>query len=444
MERCLASWQAFGLTEVRRTLDGQALEVAHRRESSSKRRKDLGQSTRAFKKGSEGEKLLGISSILKAYQEEIDELTKRAKYCEAAFTAVYAGVRDVPDPVPHLLAAVAIEPETARLRTENDELQDAVLRLRLDLKEREEQSSGLKNQDTTVRDLTQKVKALQQQREEEMHNEYKAQQEQRATQEVEELKMNLEASVVQIEDLRQQLLVATAKAAHARQEHDASQAHMLERDTHAGELGRAKEAETEFMEGELHQAHARIAGLQRELEHMRAKEVDTPAQYARVESAAVAEMELLMAAKDGEISRLIKSLRETQTELETTREQDGQESASATKQIAMLRSEADNLRQQLRALPSAEAHDRLREQLRIIRRAEGAVEDGDDVGDVDTEGSAAEVLLTRKVRTLGQQIATLNATLLEKDAALERAQKESEALHQAVRVCFVVAKCTLL
>ena len=135
MESILAAWRSVGLDGLRSTLDAQALEIAEKRESSAASHKELVVATKAFFKAGDAERLAGEKKILKAYQAEVDALTKRAKYSERAFTALYAKVHEAPDPVPHPEAAAEMEPELARLREENDGLQDDLLRYRLDVKE---------------------------------------------------------------------------------------------------------------------------------------------------------------------------------------------------------------------------------------------------------------------------------------------------------------------
>jgi homeobox protein cut-like len=255
----MESWKAVGLTALRTVLDEQALAVAQNREASSKRRKvctapcravlalaggdsrarrvltrvlaaqDLGQSTRAFKKGSDQEKVAGLNAILKVYQEEIDNLTKRAKYCESAFTGLYASLREAPDPVPHLQDAVALEPETQHLRAQNDELQDELLRLRLDLKETAGQKSEAKSQGAIVQELREKIEALKEELEESYNDNLYLEQQQQMQKELDERSAQLEASTVLVEDLRRQLAIAGETASQARQAHDASQAHLLEK-----------------------------------------------------------------------------------------------------------------------------------------------------------------------------------------------------------------------
>lgn len=60
-----------------------------------------------FKKASAEEKLSLFNSLLKGYQEEVDNLTKRAKFGENAFLNIYQKLYEAPDPYP-ALASIAV------------------------------------------------------------------------------------------------------------------------------------------------------------------------------------------------------------------------------------------------------------------------------------------------------------------------------------------------
>lgn len=60
-----------------------------------------------FKKASPDEKLNLFNSLLKGYQEEVDNLTKRAKFGENAFLNIYQKLYEAPDPYP-ALASIAV------------------------------------------------------------------------------------------------------------------------------------------------------------------------------------------------------------------------------------------------------------------------------------------------------------------------------------------------
>lgn len=90
-----------------------------------------------FKKSpDDAEKFGAIKVLLKAYQGEIDNLTRRSKMSETSFLNLYKLLSDAPDPYPLLDAAVdqtvkvaearMLESELARLREENGELKRQV------------------------------------------------------------------------------------------------------------------------------------------------------------------------------------------------------------------------------------------------------------------------------------------------------------------------------
>ena len=60
-----------------------------------------------FKKASAEEKLSLFNSLLKGYQEEVNNLTNRAKFGENAFLNIYQKLYEAPDPYP-ALASIAV------------------------------------------------------------------------------------------------------------------------------------------------------------------------------------------------------------------------------------------------------------------------------------------------------------------------------------------------
>lgn len=82
----------------------------------------------------EPEKFNAIKTLLKAYQSEIDSLTRRSKSSETAFLHVYKLLAEAPDPYPLLDAAVdqtikaaqsdLLSSEVDRLKEENGELKN--------------------------------------------------------------------------------------------------------------------------------------------------------------------------------------------------------------------------------------------------------------------------------------------------------------------------------
>ncbi|GMQ11230.1 hypothetical protein CsSME_00053940 [Camellia sinensis var. sinensis] len=100
-------WKDFNLEKEKGVLDEQGLRIAENQENSQKNRRKLAESTRDFKKASAEEKLSLFNSLLKGYQEEVDNLTKRAKYGENAFLNIYQKLYEAPDPYP-VLSSIAV------------------------------------------------------------------------------------------------------------------------------------------------------------------------------------------------------------------------------------------------------------------------------------------------------------------------------------------------
>jgi hypothetical protein len=97
----------FDLEKERIGLDEQGLKIAENQETSQKNRRKLAENTRDFKKASPDAKLSLFNSLLKSYQEEVDNLTKRAKFGENTFLNIYQKLYEAPDPYP-ALASMAV------------------------------------------------------------------------------------------------------------------------------------------------------------------------------------------------------------------------------------------------------------------------------------------------------------------------------------------------
>ena len=136
-------WQAFDLDTRRMQLDKQGLEMQDAREASQKSKKRLMEQTKEFRRMTDSQKLASTKDILKGYQAEIDSLTKRAKYSDNAFLALYKALYEAPDPAKALVNSM-----TARPRAAQSELE--VIKLRKELSAYEQEFKDLKNQEVGV------------------------------------------------------------------------------------------------------------------------------------------------------------------------------------------------------------------------------------------------------------------------------------------------------
>ncbi|GLE10101.1 hypothetical protein PINS_up022096 [Pythium insidiosum] len=132
------------------------------KDNSLRSRKKLAETTKTFRKLPDADKISGIGSLLRAYQEEIDNLTRRAKYSENAFFMLYKGLYAAPDPVPSLEAMQEVTPKLTELEDDNK-------RLKRELHEYEVEFSSLKNQEITIRRLEDQLSKMEHDMEEVIH-----------------------------------------------------------------------------------------------------------------------------------------------------------------------------------------------------------------------------------------------------------------------------------
>ena len=121
-----------------------------------------------------------FNSLLKGYQEEVDNITKRAKFGENAFLNIYQKLYEAPDPFP-ALASIAVILRTSLKNCLNDmqlnllfdvfqeqerklsELESENRKMKVELEEFRTEATHLKNQQSTIRRLEERNRQLEQQ-----------------------------------------------------------------------------------------------------------------------------------------------------------------------------------------------------------------------------------------------------------------------------------------
>ncbi|KAI9001957.1 CASP C terminal-domain-containing protein [Gaertneriomyces semiglobifer] len=133
-DRLLAAvqaWKEIDLPQVQLGLDAQGLEIVQNQKDGVVTRKKLAEQTKEFKKIPDDEKLKEFKNLLKAYQNEIDTLTKRTKVAEVAFLNLYKVLAEAPNPA--AFGDVIIESfkelgTVADLKDENKKLKEDLAR----------------------------------------------------------------------------------------------------------------------------------------------------------------------------------------------------------------------------------------------------------------------------------------------------------------------------
>lgn len=146
VERAASAWEGVGLSARRAELDQQSLAVVDHQETSADGRESLKAVVRDFRSLPAAERPAKVGGLVKAFQGEVDALTRRAAFAEAAFFALYRSLESAPDPAPALREALGAAARGRRAEAEAEEA-------RRELEEYRAELSGLKNQDHTLRRL---------------------------------------------------------------------------------------------------------------------------------------------------------------------------------------------------------------------------------------------------------------------------------------------------
>ncbi|KAI5123047.1 hypothetical protein M0805_000482 [Coniferiporia weirii] len=259
----LSTWKDINLSELQTTLDAQGIEIVENQKESVIGRKALADRTKEFKKIPDEDKLNAWKGLLKAYQTEIDSLTKRSKISENAFLSLYKKLAEAPDPFPHLEAAVEqtikasqasqLERELSKLREENATLGRKLSDLSsVEAARKKAESKAQRLEDRMEEMLAERVS----QKENELHATY------------DEKLRNYEDRE---KDLVRQLSLTQVQLRDLRMSNETNQAKLLDHSQRQDQETVAKLGELDMIVAELERANNRVAAAERRNELLRAE-----------------------------------------------------------------------------------------------------------------------------------------------------------------------------
>ena len=154
LEAAIAVWTRADLSAERHiALDQQGLEIADNQERSAEGRDALKEVIRQFRAVAAEERPAQIGSVIRAFQAEVDALTRRQSSAETAFLSLYRSLDDAPDPVPLLRE---VSGEVRRLAAEAVEVEG----LRQQIADYDREFTSLKNQEATIRRLERQLREV--------------------------------------------------------------------------------------------------------------------------------------------------------------------------------------------------------------------------------------------------------------------------------------------
>ncbi|KAG2546479.1 hypothetical protein PVAP13_9KG036165 [Panicum virgatum] len=418
-------WKDFDLEKERSGLDEQGLKIAENQETSQKNRRKLAENTRDFKKASSDDKLSLFNSLLKSYQEEVDNLTKRAKFGENAFLNIYQKLYEAPDPYPALASMADQDQQLSELETENR-------KMKLELEEYRAEAAHLKNQQATIRRLEERNRQLEQQMEEKVREMVEMKQRSMA----EDSQKTLEALKDRERSLQDQLRQATESVKNMQKLHESAQSQLFELRTQSEEDRTAKEAEVSLLMDEVERAQARLVSLEREKGDLRSQLQTTNEDASKssdyLESSDILESSLN--AKEKIISELNAELRNIESTLSSEREMHVNELKKLTASLTEKESALMELKKELQERPTQKMVDDLKKKVQILQAVGyNSIEAEDwELATNGEEMSKLEALLLDKNRKMEHELTQLKVKISEKTSLLDEAEKRIAELTSKV------------
>ncbi|KAG8483109.1 hypothetical protein CXB51_022069 [Gossypium anomalum] len=405
-------WKEFDLEKEKSVLDEQGLRIAENQENSQKNRRKLAESTRDFKKAAPEEKLSLFNSLLKGYQEEVDNLTKRAKFGENAFLNIYQKLYEAPDPYPALASISEQDLKISELESENR-------KMKVELEEFRTESMHLKNQQATIRRLEERNRQLEQQMEEKVKEIVEMKQRSLA----EENQKTLEVLKDREQSLQDQLRQAKESVSNMQKLHELAQSQLFELRAQSEEDRAAKQSEVNLLMDEVERAQTRLFSLEREKGLLRSQ-----LQSANEES------ENKRSSKEKIISELNMELHNIETTLSNERVQHVNE----IKKLNSLLNEKDvaleEMKKELKARPTEKLVDDLRKKVKILQAVGyNSIEAEDwEAATSGEEMSKMESLLLDKNKKMEHELTQLKVKLSERTSLLETAEGKIVELAEKV------------
>ncbi|KAG2246646.1 hypothetical protein Bca4012_090379 [Brassica carinata] len=415
-------WKEFDLEKEKSLLDEQGLRIAENQENSQKNRRKLAESTRDFKKASAEDKLGMFNSLLKGYQEEVDNITKRAKFGENAFLNIYQKLYEAPDPFPALASIAEQERKLSEVESENR-------KMKVELEEFRTEATHLKNQQSTIRRLEERNRQLEQQMEEKIKEVVEIKQRNLA----EENQKTLELLKDREQALQDQLRQAKDSVSTMQKLHELAQSQLFELRAQSDEEKATKQSELSLLMDEVERAQTRLLSLEREKGHLRSQlqtaNEDTENKNSdNVDSNSMLENSLT--AKEKIISELNMEIHNVETALANEREDHVVEIKKLNSLLNKKDTIIEEMKKELQERPSAKLVDDLRKKVKILQAVGyNSIEAEDwDAATTGEEMSRMESLLLDKNRKMEHEVTQLKVQLSEKTSLLEKAEAKGEEL----------------
>ncbi|KAJ2732391.1 hypothetical protein IW152_003864 [Coemansia sp. BCRC 34962] len=433
----LEYWRGVNLAGLLRELDEAGLAIVDNQKTSLQERRRLAEKTKEFRSVADEQKPSEFKPLLKAYQNEIDALTKRMKFAEASFLQLFKSLSEAPDPEPFIASLVD---ERKQREARDSARADAAARasaradaLAAEVAEQRERARGAESLQRQLDALQAGVDAA--------VREQAAQREREIREQSDGLVRHLKDREA---ELQRQLSAANRRLALMQSTHESQEAERAELGVSADRELIGKLAELDIVQSDLDHANARLAEVQAQNAKLRAELAmltgDSSSSMGVAET--LAEYRRRLRELDEETAKLFAALEKADAELSHTRAAHGAAAAAAEREAHA----KDELLQQLRAeLRRCADYDEVKRDLDVMKSIEfsawGRDNDDDDDdnnnnndtdNDTDTDDGSLEKLLVRRNKALENRLTDTKNELELRQADLLAARELCQALESTL------------
>ena len=153
LEAAISFWKEFNVNQQKDELELVCLEVKNLKTSAIARKTKLIEETKQFKSQTKEVQIETFPNLLKIYQEEIDLISKRAKYCETSYYNIYKQINNAIDPVPIIESLLQTIHNLSNTNNNSNTYILTIEKLKNEILQYETEFLTLKNQDITIRRL---------------------------------------------------------------------------------------------------------------------------------------------------------------------------------------------------------------------------------------------------------------------------------------------------
>lgn len=428
IQSVLSAWKELDLLNTQHNIDETATELAAKQDESDASRKKLVEFSKEFKKTTSEDVCKQAAPLLKSFQAEIDNLTKRCKFAEGAFLKVYKTLVDVTDPVPALEYCIGLEKKLGKyadLEIENKNLRET-------LKEYNEEFKEIRNQDVTIKTLKEKLKAYEDNISENVSSKTKEVEKEIVEQYGEKERLLQEAQTTALKRMEE----AEVRATMLQHTLEQTQSELFECKSKAEEFSSARMEELNILSNDLERANQR--SMQSEKEVARLTELlktatdssSVPAESqvdANAEFLARSSLETELSIKDKEVVQLVQEVKKLQTNLKQFKDESADKINKLETRLSKSTTYADELK---KTLDEQTDYQEIKRELAIVKSVEFGSNGENEAWKHETanEGKPLELLLMEKNKALQNENTILKQANLDLTKHISESNQEVSSL----------------